>query len=269
MADHVLQAVAWSGEGSKRKINEDAYMLQLVSPDHPQALFAVADGVSTLYGGDQASRIALDIIQNRFYQLSTDMRSRIEQAIQDANTAVREQAEAENVEKMGTTVAGFVLAPSGEMIVFNVGDSRVYRVRRNRLDQLSRDQVSIKTTGPLTERLPNKRNTKLSAYVGQPIPLHPVYYRQSAQWGDIYIICTDGLWSMLGADELSRTIRKYPVEQATEKLVDTVFERGAPDNLTVLVVRVGIARKNVLRLFLFFVLCLTAALILTLLLIYH
>jgi serine/threonine protein phosphatase PrpC len=236
----VLQVVSRTDIGKKRPVNQDALRAHPFDPNHAtqHGLFLVADGVGgNLPKGEIASRTAVDAMADYYYSLAanTDMLRRVEQALQAAHTHVREQALAEGVGTIGTTIVGLALAPDGEAVAFNVGDSHIYLVRHGEIRLISEDQVSPGVAG----HLPSRRSTKISSYLGQPNPLEPNYYPIEARIGDTYILCTDGIWSKVSDDELRDVILGQSIEQAADTLVQMVLDRGAPDNLTVVIVQLG------------------------------
>lgn len=236
--------------GLKRQRNEDASRM-LVPPagSHEAqfgALFMVADGMGGLGGGDVASRTAIDEIVHYYYDLRNrepDPASRLQSALESANVQVREQANAVGLPRIGSTAAGVVLTSDGEAVVFNVGDCRVYRVRNGQIERLSRDQSVMERqieAGIMTEEAARAmRNSMVTAFLGQPLPIVPYFHRVKAQPGDTFIICSDGLWGLAEADELLRIMRKTPSRTAARKFVNLALSRGGNDNITAVVVRLG------------------------------
>src|SRR5262249_49789829 len=105
------------------------------------------------------------------------------------------------------------------------------------------DQVSTPEPGVLKDEFKAKRITKISSYIGQPSLLEPNFYRLKTQPGDIYLLCSDGVWSKFQDEELLQLIDLQPIEQAADKIVKTVYERGAPDNLSVILVQLQVPAK--------------------------
>lgn len=236
----VLQVASRTDIGKKRPVNQDALRTQSFDPNRStqHALFLVADGVGgNLPKGEIASRTAVDGMADYYYSFAAnaDMLERVAQALQAAHTHVREQALAEGVRAIGTTMVGLALAPDGEAVAFNVGDSHIYLIRHGAIRLISEDQVS---PGEISASLP-RRSTKISTYMGQPNPLEPNYYPIEARIGDTYILCTDGVWSKVNDDELCDIILSQPIDQAADTLVQMVLDRGAPDNLTLVIVQLG------------------------------
>jgi PPM family protein phosphatase len=240
-----LQVAGRTDVGLKRPINQDTFRTQIPNTNarSTHALFVVADGVGgNLPRGEAASRAAVDTLIDSFYQQSdtTTPLSRVEEAVQVAHLAVQRQAALEGVDRIGTTLAGLSLTPEGMAIVFNVGDSRVYRIRDEKIELLSHDQITRSKPGVVADEFQQKRSTRISSYLGQPDTLQPIFSRREVRLNDIYIICTDGVWSKVSDDELkSILITEGTVDDAADRIVHLVHERGAPDNLTLVITHIG------------------------------
>jgi serine/threonine protein phosphatase PrpC len=245
-----LDLAELSDVGLKRQRNEDASRMLVPPAGAPEAqfgaLFMVADGMGGLGGGDVASRSAIDEIVRYFYNVENrekDPAARLQSALESANTFVREQADAVGLPRIGSTAAGVVLTSDGEAVVFNVGDCRVYRIRNGQIERLSRDQSVMERqieAGMMTEEAARAmRNSMVTAFLGQPLPIVPYFHRVKAQPGDTFIICSDGLWGLAEADELLRIMRKTPSRTAVRKFVNLALSRGGNDNITAVAVRLG------------------------------
>ncbi len=245
-----LDVAGLSETGLKRKRNEDYCEFKIPPPDSPQnvfgALFVVADGMGGMGGGDVASHTAVKTIMHEYYAPAApdaDPLAALKRAMEKANDDVREQAATVNLPRIGATAAGVVLLPGGEALLFNVGDARVYRVRQNYIEQLSHDQSVLQhqlDAGYISEEEARMaRNVNVTAFVGQPPPIEPVYRRTQVQLGDIFVICSDGLWDLVEPHEISSTVQRLSAEAATRKLIELAYKRGAHDNVTAIVIRIG------------------------------
>ncbi len=237
-----IQVVQRSEIGLKRTVNQDSVGVRVPQAGQASqhALFVVADGVGgNLPKGEVASHTAVEAMFAYYYAESdeTDMLTRVGDALQDTNIAVRDQAMAEGVSAIGTTIVGLAVAPSGEAIGFNVGDSRLYRIRAGEIELISEDQVSLPEPGVLKDEFKARRVTKISSYIGQPNLLEPNFYRLKTQPGDTFLLCSDGVWSKIPDEELLQNVDRQPLDQASERLVKLVYERNAPDNLSVILIR--------------------------------
>lgn len=247
MGENIVQAVQFvqrSEIGSKRDVNQDAIGVRLPSVEQgsQHALFVVADGVGgNLPKGEVASRTAVSAFLAYYFGRpdSADMLERAADALQDTNMTIRNQAVAEGVTTIGTTIVGLAVSPQGDMIGFNVGDSRLYRIRDNKIELVSVDQVILSEPGVLKDEIAVKRATKISSYMGQPTTLEPNFYRLKAQMGDTFLLCSDGIWSKVNDQELLDLITGNSLDAAADHITKLVYERGAPDNLSLIVVHLG------------------------------
>jgi protein phosphatase len=128
---------------------------------------------------------------------------------------------------MGTTCSG-VLLHGGKAYVAHAGDSRVYLIRGEQIAQVTSDHVVSPGSNIITRSFGTEPSLEVDA-IG-PIELEP---------GDIFILCTDGLWSLVTDDELQQIASKQTPSDAARQLVDLANSRGGHDNVTVLIVGVG------------------------------
>ncbi len=253
MADQLLKtldAAELTSVGLVRERNEDASKILIPPPDLEQAalgaMFMVVDGMGGLGGGDVASRYAVAEIARHYYTDEsevTDPATRLQAALQSASDVVSEQAPRIGRPRIGATAAGIVISPSGDLVVFNVGDCRVYRVRQGQIERISHDQSVMEReieAGISPERAAQMtRSSLVTAFLGQPVPLQPNLLQDRALRGDVYVICCDGVWSLVEANEFLSAVQGHSPRAAAKRLINLVLKRGAPDNATVIVVRVG------------------------------
>jgi protein phosphatase len=220
--------------GHVRKVNEDSY---LASPP----LYAVADGMGGHAAGDVASALAVDVLAAYArFPLSVSV---VLAALEEANKAI---IRGDQGSGMGTTVAGLALLDTAEdtrLMVFNVGDSRVYRLTEGRLDQVTVDHSEVQelvTLGAITReqaRTHPRRNIVTRALGGYP-ELWPDHWLLPAVAGDRYLICSDGLHGELPDDALRALLASGGPQEAAESLVRAANEAGGHDNVTAIVVDV-------------------------------
>jgi protein phosphatase len=234
-------------QGLVRQKNEDN--LLLIRPDDPEQeqtyglLLMVADGMGGMGDGDVASKTAVDVIQREYYgSTAPTIQERLAHALQTANIRLREEAERLQRKRIGTTVSGIILLPD-RVMVFNVGDSRVYRLRDGQLTQLSEDQSFVAEQlkrGLITEEEAREsRNVNIYMFIGVDRDLEIGFMESAHQPDDVYICCTDGLWDLVTNDEIKETVTRYPAQMAVERLIKMAHKRGAKDNVTVVVTRIG------------------------------
>lgn len=233
-----IQVAGRSAIGLKRAVNQDAFRTHIPIPEEimQHAIFVLADGVGgNLPHGEVASRVAVDKFIEVYATLppTLDVFWAMRTALEIAHEAVKVTALDLGVVTIGTTFAGVAITPAGEVVVANVGDSRVYRMRSKTLDRISQDQVSGDPHGNA------KRVTKISSFLGQSKTLEPNFFRLEAQAGDVFLICSDGIWSLISDQEMEKLLREKSIDELADRLVQLVHERNAPDNLTLILVKVG------------------------------
>ncbi len=219
-------------------------------------VFLVADGMGGHAAGEVASRLAADEIFRGFSDRSTlsqetwpdhwDMkRSAAANLLVDAILAGHERVtnavtRDQNLKGMGTTVVVAVHpAASRNMVVCHVGDSRAYRLRHNRLDVLTADHSWVHeqvAAGFLTEeaaRTHPLKNVVTQALGGSAEPKVDLLETELMN-GDLYLLCSDGLNSMLTDDEIQTLLAiEGTLEEKGKKLIDAANDHGGNDNVTV------------------------------------
>ena len=226
---------AATSTGRVRRVNEDSY---LVSPP----LFAVADGMGGHDAGEVASAVAIDVLARyaRGGPLSVDA---VLAALDEANRAVIGRDEAN---RMGTTVTGLasLVTPAGsQLMVFNVGDSRVYRLAGDQFGQLTVDHSEVQElvlAGAITpeQARTHPRRNIVTRALGSDFMVRPDHWLLPPLSGDRYLVCSDGLTGELTDEEILPLLRAGNQQQAAEALVAAADEAGGHDNTTVIVVDV-------------------------------
>jgi protein phosphatase len=245
----VYQAV--TDVGRKRKGNEDSLF---VNPE--QNLFVVADGMGGHAAGEVASRVAVESI-NEFvcltsgdeeitwpFGLDQNMSydgNRLKTAVRYANRKVLEaMKERSEYEGMATTVAA-VLVDGEEANLAHVGDSRVYLFREAALEQLTSDhswvneQIQSGVISADQARSHPLRNVVTRALGGKPDLQVDMQFHQ-VQPGDLLLLCSDGLTTMVSDQEIARVVAaaEGDIEKAARGLVAAANAQGGEDNITVL-----------------------------------
>jgi serine/threonine protein phosphatase PrpC len=223
--------------GHVRRVNEDSY---LALPP----LYAVADGMGGHGAGDVASRLAVGELAKCVVSGRALYAESVLVALDDANRVVIEQDEANG---MGTTItglAGVETVDGARLMVFNVGDSRVYRLTGGRLDQVSVDHSEVQElvrAGALTReqaRTHPRRNIVTRA-LGSDAILRPDHWLLPVIAGDRYLLCSDGLFGELPDEEILPLFAAADPQRAATTLVAAADDAGGHDNTTVIVVDVG------------------------------
>jgi PPM family protein phosphatase len=225
---------AASSVGRVRQVNEDSYLA--VPP-----LFVVADGMGGHGAGNVASRIAIEEM-TACAALRPLFAEAVLTALEHANTHIIERDEAN---RMGTTVAGVAALEtvSGEhLMVFNIGDSRVYRLAGGRLEQLTVDHSQVQelvVAGVITReqaRTHPRRNVVTRA-LGSDAG-HPDHWLLPVISGERFLICSDGLTGELSEQAITPLLAAGTPQQAAEALVAAANDAGGRDNVTAVVFEV-------------------------------
>jgi PPM family protein phosphatase len=208
--------------GRVRETNEDALHAG-------RALFAVADGLGGHAAGEVASAIAAravaDLDESALGEDDEAVLVALRDAVLRASAEVHTQASEPGQEGMGTTLTVGAVRDGG-LLVAHVGDTRVHLVRGGRSTQVTTDHA----TGPhtLTRVVGLAPGVEVDTY--GPIRLEP---------GDVLLLATDGVAAVVGTDELHGLVAGRPPQDAADGLVAEVLDRGAPDNVAVVVVAVS------------------------------
>lgn len=236
--------------GRRRESNEDDLLIE-----RDLGLYAVADGMGGHAAGEIASRLAIETLSE---MLRADGGARARASAEDGGTWLREaMVEAnrrihesirlhEERRGMGTTVVA-LLQLGGEAVIGHVGDSRVYLLRGDELHRMTSDhswvneQVKLGLMSDDTAQRHPMRNIVTRALGSRPdvaVDLAAAEIRS----GDIFVLCSDGLNTMLSDDEIRAQLLAHrdDPEAACRELVRAANQRGGEDNVTVIVVRVGV-----------------------------
>ncbi|HEY5313705.1 MAG TPA: PP2C family serine/threonine-protein phosphatase [Pirellulales bacterium] len=244
-----LEHAELSDVGLRRSNNQDSFR-QVTAGNQQQwqsrgHLFMVADGMGAHAAGELASKMAVDAVGLTYYKLlDRSAADALRKAIEEANDKIHAGGQANpDFKGMGTTTSVLLLLPEGA-VVGHVGDSRVYRLRGNRLEQLSFDHSLVwemmagnkLTEGEMPGYIPKNIITRslgptehVQVDLEGPFPLAV---------GDTFLLCSDGLSGPVGDTDLGIVLATLPPAEAARTLVDLANLRGGPDNITVLVARV-------------------------------
>lgn len=237
--------------GLMRSQNEDAHWVghtvkvKSETESASRYLFAVADGLGGHRGGAIASRMALKSVKDEFHRWYGGAADRlVGRALQQANQKVFSvaQSDPELLHKMQTTLT-VVALDQDSLTVGHVGDCRLYRLRDGRIELLTRDhsmandllQLHLISTEQASQH-PGRH--QLTRSVGGEPFMNADIIREQTLPDDIYLLCSDGLWSELTQEEIQITMQENSVSSACEKLVRFALRGGAPDNITAIMFRV-------------------------------
>jgi serine/threonine protein phosphatase PrpC len=231
----VAEQYATTDTGRQRRANEDSLLAR--SP-----LFVVADGMGGAQAGEVASRIAVDVFEEGLGDTAEPERGLADRA-SAANARIHELSHA-NAEHagMGTTLTAVYVAPE-EVVIAHVGDSRAYRLRDGGLSRLTDDHSlvdELMRQGKITpeEALDHPQRSVITRALG-PEPSVEVDTRSyAARTGDVYLLCSDGLTTMLPEARLSQILSSHMrLREAGEALIAAANEAGGRDNITVVLFR--------------------------------
>ncbi len=235
-------AAAVTDRGRKRPSNEDAFGF---SVEH--GVYVVCDGMGGAAAGEIASSLAVDEVMRLLdHRAETDpvpMPLAAEQAICAANEAIFSRAQRnQRLSGMGTTMVGLV-AEDRHVWVFNVGDSRCYRLHNRRLEQLTLDHSLVEEQvrlGRMTrsEALRSPLRNVITRALGTQRCVTPDIFELEAEPGDLFLLCSDGLTRELADSVIESLISgDYPLEDLCARLVNAAKKAGGHDNITCLLVR--------------------------------
>jgi len=242
--------------GRRREHNEDCLGIYH-HPEYPDeletrgTLLVVADGMGGYAAGEVASRTAVEAVLNAYYDdISDGITEGLTHAVLRANRAVLDEAnrDAERA-GMGTTLA-LAVVWAGQLAVANVGDSRVYLVREGRIAQISRDHswiaelLAVGKITPEEARRHPMRNVVTRSLGGRPDLDIEVYPPLKLRRGDIALVCSDGLWGMISAEQMLQIVEAHSAQAAADALVAAANEAGGHDNITAVVCRVVSAAEE-------------------------
>jgi len=243
-----LEVGQFSHPGRKRTNNED--WLGAFRPDDARrlatkgSLFLVADGMGGHRDGELASRRAVDmVIRTYFEDPDPDVAASLERAIQTANAALYAgTADGPQRGRGGTTLVAAIIRERGGtgLWIANVGDSRAYLLRGRELRQLSRDHswaAAVAGGSPGGGDGPGRH--VVTRALGQRSKVKVDLFAHRLRPGDRLLLCTDGLTGPLPDAEIRAIIQHRPPQEAARRLVQAANERGGPDNVSVIVVRLA------------------------------
>jgi serine/threonine protein phosphatase PrpC len=244
---HHVAVSALSHAGLMREHNEDslvvgAWTLCAATTPTSQTFYlpmttpvvvAVADGLGGHPAGEVASSVAVRWLARAAPELTDD--ALVRSALHACNQSVYAEA-AGHPERtaMGTTIAGLVVTEQG-VVVFNIGDSRVYALDDG-LVQLSEDDSESPMPG-------QRRSHIVTQTLGGSVELEPVDPHTSTRPlgdGANYLICSDGLTDALNDTEIAAIVASHTGGEAAFELLKATIEAGAPDNITVALVEIDI-----------------------------
>jgi serine/threonine protein phosphatase PrpC len=261
-----LLAAGDSDAGMERRDspNEDSTLVLLLERVHesissPAGIFIVCDGLGGHDSGQEASRMAVKIIAERIIhelllpplntekaedaaklQEEDNVLGLLQRAIEEANTTICQRNQREKSD-MGCTLTGFMIV--GEhAYIFNVGDSRTYMLRDEKLYQLTNDHslVGQLVAGGLIapeDVYTHPQRSQIYRNIGDKLNVQIDVFKQQIHPGDVLLSCSDGLWEMIRDPQITDILNAAPDPQAAcTQLIETANANGGEDNVSAVVV---------------------------------
>lgn len=246
-ADTTMRAYGMTDRGCVRKENQDAYKISTI--EGADVVTAVlCDGMGGAQAGSVASQMACDAFMfhasNSIDEKSTakDMSAILSESVNYANVKVYDKSFADfTCMGMGSTLVAIALN-SKRAVVVNVGDSRAYVFNGSTMEQITHDHSLVaelvergKITREEAETHPNKNI--ITRAIGVEATVKCDLFDLKLREGEKVLLCSDGLSNLVSDEEMASVLMKNPeLEAACLKLVTLALQRGAPDNVTVVIV---------------------------------
>ncbi len=230
------QVTCKSDTGRQRRDNEDSAFARA-------PLFVVADGMGGAQAGEVASQLAVDTFAEEL-PAGPDVEERLAERVREANRRIHERARAEREHAgMGTTLTAAYLQDD-ELVIAHVGDSRAYLLRDGALRRLTRDHSLVHELverGKLTEAeaAEHPQRSIITRALGPEATVDVDTWTYPARAGDVLLLCSDGLTSMVPEDEVAEILQGGgPLERSAAELIDAANAAGGRDNITVVLFRI-------------------------------
>ncbi len=236
-----FECVTRTHVGLRRKINEDSLFA-----DSGRGLWVVADGMGGHEAGEIASNMVIDAL--RCLPPLSDLDERAATAVSALHRVNRELVDLARSDghagsrTIGTTVVGLAIE-NGTYCCFWAGDSRAYRLRATEIARVSRDHSLVQNLVDAGMLRPEEADTHENANVitravgvGKKFEVDVV--RGDVRSGDQFVLASDGLTRVVSDDELAVELKRGELAQVADRLIDTVLSRGAPDNVSLIIIKV-------------------------------
>lgn len=235
----VIESAGKTDVGLVREKNEDSMLI-----DPALSLYVVCDGMGGHVGGQVASQLAVATIAEVVRGTAPSDEEILVTAIERANAAIYQKARAEpSLHNMGTTVVA-IRGDRDLLHICHVGDSRIYRLRQNQFEQVTRDHslINLYEDNPqLASRFGPPNSNVIVRAVGLKDALEVDHRVVAAEPGDIYMLCCDGVTDMLDdwiINEMLTDARAGSLDECCDAIVRAALSNGGVDNTTVVLVRV-------------------------------
>ncbi|HME71663.1 MAG TPA: PP2C family serine/threonine-protein phosphatase [Myxococcota bacterium] len=237
------QTASLSDVGRTRSINQDSCG-EFQGPNG-EGLLVLCDGMGGHHGGEIASQVGVEAIGAVVTAGNGPPDARLIRAFQEAHRRIRDRArEQEELRGMGTTGVALLYDGRGTAWVAHVGDSRAYRVRGGRIEQITQDHSVVAdqlrrgvVTAEEAEGLPHN---ELLRAIGASPEIQVDVAQHDVRAGDRFLLCSDGLWNIVSDQEMVETVERELPSAAVRLLVARANDRGANDNVTVQILAAGV-----------------------------
>ena len=243
-----MQSWGLTDPGCVRQQNQDTYHIEQL--DRNTLLCVLCDGMGGAKSGNIASTLAADVFVQEIKRVWTGTMDQertdqmLRSAVKLANFTVYDQsAQIEEFTGMGTTLAA-ALIKGKDVTVVNVGDSRVYKVDKDGIYQLTKDHSLVQMmvdrgdlTAEVAKSYPGK-NLITRAVGTEPMVMCDIYHKEVSK-GDYLLLCTDGLINVMDDQEiLFEVVHGVSKQQCCQRLLNIAKNRGAPDNVTSVLIQI-------------------------------
>jgi PPM family protein phosphatase len=233
----IIEQVGRTDVGRQRSANEDSLVLR-------PPFFAVADGMGGARAGEVASAIAAEAFEGASAS-GEAAEAQLGKILREANRRIYDLAVSDESHRgMGTTLTA-AKVHDGEVSIAHVGDSRAYRMRDGELEQITRDHslvAELERSGQITAEAAehHPQRSIITRALGPEPDVDVDTYTLSAREGDVFLLCSDGLTSMISDDEVAAILRTADsLDQAADGLIKAANQSGGRDNITVVLFRLG------------------------------
>lgn len=236
--------------GCQRHNNEDRFSYWEPAADaefrQKGRLAIVADGMGGYEGGQEASRIAIETVEQIYASTANgDPQTLLTSAFQAAHERIlRFASQHPELHGMGTTCTAVALV-ADNLYYAHVGDSRLYLLRAGQISRLSHDHSYVSRlvehgliSSEEAENHPQRHILTAALGAGGDIVPDQPENAIPLQNGDILLLCTDGLWGLVSDEEIQSVLSSYALAEAGRQLIETAKKRGGPDNITLQVLKV-------------------------------
>ena len=237
MALRIAEQAGRSDVGRQRSANEDSLVLR-------PPFFAVADGMGGAKAGEVASAIAAGAFDDAA-PAGEQAEAQLTRLLREANRRIYELAVSDESRRgMGTTLTA-ARVDDDEISLGHVGDSRAYRLRDGELVQLTRDHslvAELERSGQITPEAAehHPQRSIITRALGPEPDVEVDTYTVAGRAGDVFLLCSDGLTSMISDEEVAGILRSADdLDSAAESLVRAANQSGGKDNITVVLFRLG------------------------------